>query len=151
MRTRLVTIGCLLFGCVNLSADEPKWITKVDCLGGRLMQEKELPKKHRADSIEFADSPASKATVLLYKRDSSASCCEEGKQVAKIITKKNGRFEFKDLSPGGYWVVAIIDAHTYKMAVEYSRAAKDISDCSKYLYTVERTGNFGMKVIVTVT
>jgi len=151
MMARCVMGVCLLFGCVKLSAEEPKWITKVDCLCGHLMQEKELPNKHHARSVEFADFPVGKATVLLYKRDSSDSCCEESKQVAKLTTKKNGKFEFKRLSSGGYWVVAIIDAHTYKMAIEISPSVKDISDCSKYLYTVGRAGNFGMKVIVTVT
>ena len=108
-------------------------------------------KKHRPNSVEFADSPVGKATVLLYKRDSNDSCCEESKQVAKLTTKKNGKFAFEKFTSGGYWVVAIIDAHTYKIAIEYSPSAKEMSDCSKYLYTVDRAGNFGMKVIVTVT
>ena len=45
MMARFVIAVCFLLGSVNLSAEEPKWITKVDCLCGQLMQEKELSRR----------------------------------------------------------------------------------------------------------
>jgi hypothetical protein len=151
MKILTVITVCLLFGCSDLRAEEPKWITKVDRLCGYLMKERELKKKHHSTSGEFADVPVGKATVFLYLRDSKGSCCEESKPVAQLTTEKSGKFDFGKVSAGSYWVVAIIDAHTYKMGIEYSPSTKYASKCNEFLYTVDRAGIFGMKATITVT
>jgi len=71
--------------------------------------------------------------------------------IAETLTRKNGKFTFKKIPAGNYWIVAVINKGEYKMQIEYKPAKEYQSDCEEYLYTLDRNGSFVLKSFVTVT
>jgi hypothetical protein len=120
-------------------AQTPQSITKVDRVCGYLVSEAQTGR----DSLP-------KENVSLYRRESMVDCCNVQDRLAEVHTKRDGRFEFKHISAGAYWIVAVVENREYRMAIEFA-PSKDAQECSWNLYTIESNGNFVLKTYVTVS
>ena len=136
--TRLLFLfATTLFYAFAVLAQTPQPITKVDRLCGYLVTETQTGR----DSI-------SKQKVILYRRQSANDCCSTQDRLAAVQTKRDGKFEFKHISAGPYWIVAVVGGRKFRMAIDFA-PAKDAQECSWNLYTIERDGTFILKTYVT--
>jgi len=138
MRNCLVFVIVLLGSC-TVFAQTPQWSTKVDRPCGYLVTETQAGR----DSL-------SKETISLYRRESAIDCCNVQDRLVEVRTKRDGRFEFKHISSGAYWIVAVVENREYRMAIDFT-PGKDAQECSWNLYTIESNGNFVLKTYVTVS
>jgi len=137
IRTAFV-LGTVLLWSSRILARGPQSITKVDRLCGYLVTETQTGR----DSV-------SKEKIALYRRESAIYCCNVHDRLAEVQSKRDGKFEFKHIAAGAYWIVAVVDNREYKMAIDFA-PAKDAQECAWNLYTIERDGTFVLKTYVTV-
>ncbi|HZV86202.1 MAG TPA: hypothetical protein VFF95_01550 [Candidatus Binatus sp.] len=119
-------IGTTLVCFFGTLAFATQSITKVDRLCGYLVSETQTGR----DSI-----PGEK--IALYRRESTLDCCNAQDQLAGVQTKRDGKFEFKHIPAGAYWIVAVVENREYRMAIDFS-PTKNAQDCKWNLYTIER-------------
>jgi hypothetical protein len=134
MRNCLVFVIVLLGSC-TVFAETPQSSTKV----GHLVTETQAGR----DSL-------SRETISLYRRESAIDCCNVQDRLVELRTKIDERFEFKHLSAGAYWILAVVENREYRMAIDFA-PGKDAQECSWNLYTIESNGNFVLKTYVTVS
>jgi hypothetical protein len=142
---------CTFFGVLSLRAQEPPRPSKIDRLCGFVQQEKQFPDKHHPNSSQYADTAVEKVSVKLYPRGGTEACCSQMSPIAETLTRKSGKFAFKKIPAGNYWLVALIENREYKMQIEYKPAKENQSDCEEHLYTLDKNGNFVLLAIITVT
>ena len=132
--TRIVfAIATVLVCSSGVLARAPQSITKVDRLCGYLVSETQSGR----DSV-------SKEKIILYRRESTIDCCNVQNQLAEVQTKRDGKFEFKHVPAGAYWIVAVVENRQYRMAIDFA-PHRDAQDCTWNLYTIERDGKFVLK------
>ncbi len=138
--TRIVlAIGTVLVCSWGILARAPQAITKVDRLCGYLVSETQTGR----DSLP-------KEKIILYRRESTSDCCNVQDRLAEVQTKRDGKFEFRHIPTGAYWIVAVVESREYRMAIDFA-PTKDAQDCNWNLYTIERDGKFVLKTYVTVS
>ena len=138
--TRIIfAIGMVLACSCGSLAQAPQSITKVDRLCGYLVSETQTGR----DSVP-------KEKISVYRRESTIDCCNVQDRLAEVHTKRDGKFEFKHISAGAYWIVAFVENREYRMAIDFA-PSKDAQECSWNLYTIESNGNFVLKTYVTVS
>ena len=138
--TRMVlALMAALYTCCGIVAQKQPPITKVDRLCGYLVNEKQS----RRESI-----PSAK--MALYGRPQNIDCCTVVDEIALLPTKKDGGFEFKRISEGAYWIVAVVEGREYKMAID-SVPSQEAQGCSWNLYTIDRNGNFILMTYLTTS
>jgi len=71
-------------------------------------------------------------------------------ELALVQTKKDGKSEFKRISEGAYWIVAVVEGREHKMAIDFA-PSKEAQGCSWNLYTIDRNGNFILMTYVTIS
>jgi len=136
--TRIVlAIGTVLLWSWGILARTPQSITKVDRLCGYLVSETQTGR----DSIP-------KEKIILYRRESRSDCCNVQDRLVEVQTKRDGKFEFRHIPPGAYWIVAVVESREYRMAIDFV-PTKDAQDCNWNLYTIERDGKVVLKAYVT--
>jgi hypothetical protein len=123
-----------------------KWNT-IDRLCGSLLH---VDHRDRANSvIEDHTKPLKDAVLRLYDRDSA--CCANANVLASATTGRGGKFEFKDLKVGPYWLVTVVRGQEYKMPLRIQLPDKSSnSQCSEQLFELDDSGDFQMKKIITV-
>ena len=126
-------MGTALLCSCGVLASAPQSITKVDRLCGYLVSETQTGR----DSIP-------KEKIILYRRESTIDCCNVQDRLAEVQTKRDGKFEFKHVRAGAYWIVAVVENRQYTMAIDFA-PSKDAQDCTWNLYTIERDGKFVLK------
>ena len=138
--TRIVlAIGTVLLCSCGILARAPQSITKVNRLCGYLVSETQTGR----DSVP-------KEKIILYRRESTSDCCNVQDRLAEVQTKRDGKFEFRHIPAGGYWIVAVVENREYRMAIDFA-PTKDAQTCNWNLYTIERDGKFVLKTYVTVS
>ena len=88
-----------------------------------------------------------KEKIILYRRQSTY-CCNVQDRLAEVQTKRDGKFEFKHIPAGPYWIIAVVENREYRMAIDFA-PNKGAQDCTWNLYTIERDGKFVLKTYLT--
>jgi len=121
-----------------------KWNT-IDRLCGSLLH---VDHRDRANSVmEDHTKPLKDAVLRLYDRDSA--CCANANVLASATTGRGGKFEFKDLKVGPYWLVTVVGGQEYKMRIQLPDKSSN-SQCSEQLFELDDSGDFQMKKVITV-
>jgi hypothetical protein len=137
MTRPVFAIGTVLLCSWGILARAPQSITKVDRLCGYLVSETQTGR----DSVP-------KGKIILYRREPTIDCCNVPDRLAEVRTKRDGKFDFKHIPAGAYWVVAVVEDREYRMAIDFA-PTKDAQDCSWTLYTIEKDGKFILKTYLT--
>ncbi len=117
-----VVISTLLVGSCGAIAQGLSLITKPHRFCGYLRREKQTGR----DSVF-------KTKVSLCGRSANVVGPDVLDQLTEVLTKGDGKFEFKDRSPGTCWLLAVFENREYAAGGTGS------------LYTTESTGNFVLK------
>ena len=150
MRLRGLLVVLVLFGPLSLRAQKPS-IQTVERLCGYLQQEKRIPDSRRPNFGDYEYEVVEKSPVKLYAMQGDSLCCSNTTPVALAVSRKGGKFEFKEVPPGKYWLVAIINQREYKMQIEYQPPKESPDECNEHLYTLDKSGNFVLLTYITVT
>jgi hypothetical protein len=129
--------------------DNPQW-AKVERPCGVLFRAHQVPIKDKPNELKFKDTPISKTLVRLYKREGESLCCEKLAPIAEVVTDRHGNFRFTSAEPAPYWLVARVEGHEYKIAIEYNRVSSSDAKCSDFLYEIMDNGYFNLGRMVTV-
>ena len=136
--TRVVLAMGTVFLCsCCVLAHAPESSTKVDRLCGYLVTETQAGR----DSI-------AQEKIVLYRRKATIDCCVVQDRVAEVQTKKDGKFEFKHIPAGAYWLVAFAEEKEHRIAIDFA-PTKDAQDCTWNLYTIDKDGQFVLKTYLT--
>lgn len=138
MKRTLVVIGLLLMSRIGCFAETPlKWVT-FDRLCG---------------SLEFFfnpipggghDSKPLKRVVLeLYRWEEGVPCCGKSRVLFKTETGKAGRYEFKRVDAGRYWLVAHWKDRIFQLPVVFTAKGSSSEYCELYGLDIDSDGNFG--------
>jgi hypothetical protein len=123
---------------------------KVERPCGVLLHSHEVPIKHQPNEFNTKSVPIRRAVVRLYKREGKSQCCEGLAPVAEVVTGRLGSFRFRSVEPAPYWVVAEVDGHEFKIAIEYNRVSNSDAKCSDFLYEIMDNGQFNLGRMITV-
>jgi hypothetical protein len=151
MKYRYFSGCCLFLGVLGLRAQEPPRPAKVDRICGYLRQEKQNSDKRHPNSTQYAKTSVAKVSVRLYPREAAEGCCSQMSPLAEALTGKNGKFEIKKIPPGNHWIAAVIDNRECKMQIAYRPVKENQSDCEEHPYTLDKSGNFVLQTLITVT
>jgi len=131
------------------SADTTEPIS-VDAICGKLVSIEDVAEKETTNSMRQEVKPFAHTRVRLFSPTASADCCDLITPVAEVTTGRDGSFQFKKPSPGDYWLVATIGRTEYKLLVRYQPGKKGGTECSKFLYALEK-GKLQLRKTETVT
>jgi hypothetical protein len=148
-------MGVLVFALTgNLVASqensEKARLQTMNRLCGNLVRAKDIPAKGRQNVVGHKTNALKGFAIQLMEWREGRDCCTGLKIVAEERSRHGGRFEFRNIEPGRYWVVATVDGHEYKMPVRYVRKADDLTSCSNLFYEAYDSGEFGLAITVTV-
>jgi len=127
----------VLSGAASQTVDIRKWNTVV-ILCGKLIRSEEIPINGAANSFTEKTTPIKNAILRLYLRNEETACCERQQPVAEVTSSRDGRFEFKKVVPGAYWIVAKVAGNEYKLAITYTSDNKTDAKCSDILYALKK-------------
>jgi len=130
----------------SVTPKEEQWNT-IDRLCGGLLH---VDHRGRPNNVIEDHTKPLRGTVLrLYNRE--GACCTEAKVLASVTTGRGGKFEFKDLKVGTYWLVTVVGGREYRMPLRLQLPDKSqSSQCSDQLFEVDDSGGFQMKKLITV-
>src|SRR5277367_5055906 len=97
-------------------SQRPDRVVTVDRLCGRLLWIR------AADTPQEKVTSLSKTVVRLYRRVGDADCCNGSILTAETLSGRGGKFEFKKVPAGLYWVVMMSQAGEHKLLVRYEPA-----------------------------
>jgi hypothetical protein len=86
-------------------------------------------------------TPLPLLALVFYQQQNGQNCCEGLKQLATIVTDKNGRFDLPDIKYGHFWLSTEWNNKTYKYAFEYPFSASRDITCSLQGIDLEDDGN----------
>jgi len=112
----------LIFSLASGQSVTPKveqWNT-IDRLCGALLH----VERHvsRENVIEERTRALKNVVLKLYERDNVA-CCEGAKVLADVTTGGGGKFSFKNLKPGSYWLIRSSAAENTKCRCDFNLEA----------------------------
>jgi hypothetical protein len=138
-------IASSAWGQVEPSQKVEQWNT-IGSLCGNLLH---IERHERRDGVFDEHARALKNVVLkLYERDHVA-CCESSPALAEIATDKGGKFSFRDVKPGAYWLATVVGGREYKLPLRLE--PKNITtQCSDQRFEIYDSGDFQIGKIITV-
>jgi hypothetical protein len=141
-----IVVALLLYAMpkANAASQQMDRVNTLDRLCGRLFYV-ESPDTRHAKSTSLP-----KVDVGLYRKDGDASCCVGSTPVAEALTGRSGKFEFKKVPAGVYWIVVNSHGREYKMVIRYEPVKENPTACSELLYQVDDAGHFNLKALVTL-
>jgi hypothetical protein len=145
----LVAVVLLGFSLPANSADTTEPVS-VDAICGKLVSIEDVPDKQTTNSLRPEAKPLPHTRIRIFSPTAGADCCDLITPVAEVTTGRDGSFQFKKPSPGDYWLVATIGHTEYKLLVRYQPGKKPGTECSKFLYALEK-GKFQLRRTETVT
>ena len=135
----VVAIGAVLLCSCGILLRAQDSITKVDRLCGYLVRETQAGRES-----------VSKEKIILYRREKAVDCCSVKDRLSEVQTKRDGKFEFKHIPAGAFWIVAVVGSREYRMAIDFA-PVKSAQNCEWNLYTIKTDGEFVLMTYVTVT
>jgi hypothetical protein len=130
-------VSLLLNGGASQPPDTRKWNT-VEVLCGVLIRSENVPEKGAANTYNEKTKLIERAILRLYLQTEDPACCEKQQPAAEVTSGRDGRFEFKRVVPGSYWIVAKVDGKDYKLAITYAPDKKSDKNCSNTLYALKK-------------
>jgi hypothetical protein len=145
-RGALLIVGLSLHFVPKADAapQRPDRVVTVDRLCGRLLSVRD------ADTPQEKVTSLSKTVVRLYRQVGDADCCNGSTLTAESLSGRGGKFEFKNIPAGLYWVAMMPQAGEHKLLVRYEPAKGDPTNCSELLYELDEAGHFILRTFVTV-
>jgi hypothetical protein len=119
-------------------------VQTVDRLCGRLIYVKNV------DTPQEKATSLSKVVVRLYRERGDTECCNNIAAVGEVPSGQGGKFEFKKMPAGNYWIVTTARGHECKMLVRYEPTKRDPTVCSQRLYEVDEAGRFILHTLITL-
>jgi hypothetical protein len=133
----VLLIGLLLTSAVGNSSETPlKWVT-FDRLCGSLEFFTPIPGGGN-DS-----RPLKNVRLELYHWEEGTSCCSKSRRLFKTVTRKAGRYEFKSVDAGRYWLVAHWKDKILQLPVQFTAKDASSEDCELQGLDIDSSGNFG--------
>jgi hypothetical protein len=114
-----------------------QWNT-INCLCGTLLQAKRHVRPDGA--VDEHTRPVKNVVLRLYERNEVACC--KGKVLADVTTGRSGRFSFKDLKLGSYWLVTLVDGREYRMPLRLQSGCDPSTPCPDQTFEVNDSGEF---------
>jgi len=107
-------------------------------------------KRHvRPDNIvDEHKRPLKNVVLKLYERNDVACCA--GKVLADVTTGRGGKFSFKDIMPGSYWLVTLVSGREYRMPLRLQSGSAPSTQCSDQTFEVDDSGEFQILKTITV-
>jgi hypothetical protein len=144
--TRLSKLSCLLLlsiASAGIAQSGPKFIT-FDRLCGIL--EFVTPVSGGGKDAQ----PLSFTKIELYPREEGISCCKNSHPFFKIVTDKDGAYEFKNVDAGRYWLVARYREKPVQVAVIFDPKSRTPASagCWQQLLQFDSHGNFTLGIQV---
>jgi hypothetical protein len=84
--------------------------------------------------------PLRGVVLELYQRQKENSCCANSDLVAKVRTRRGGRYEVKNLASGEYWLVAHWKNEIYKLPITYVPREGYDADCELQGLDIDNDG-----------
>jgi hypothetical protein len=142
----LLIIGLLLHFVpkADAASQRPDRAVTVDRLCGRLRS------VQNANATQEKATSLSETVVRLYRKDGDADCCTNSALIAETLSGRDGKFEFKKIPAGVYWVAMMFQAGEPKLLVRYQPAKGDPTSCSELLYELDEAGHFTLRTFITV-
>jgi len=132
----LLLLSILPSGLFSQTPNREKW-NDVELLCGTLLRSEELPVKGEANTFTEKSKPIKNTFLRLYPRSEGRVCCDGLQPVAEANSGHHGRFAFKNITPGSYWVVAKVEGTDYQLAITYAPDKKTEAKCSDILYALK--------------
>jgi len=122
----------------------------VSQLCGKLLHAEDIPVKGRQNTFDHKTRALKGIKVQLLEWAESGDFCKGLRTVSEKRSGRGGRFEFKNVDPGRYWIVTTVGGHEYKMPLRYEKQEGDPVSCSDLFYEVKDSGEFGIAIAVTI-
>jgi hypothetical protein len=94
--------------------------------------------------------PLTDVTLELYPWEPATSCCSTPHPLWTLLTGRGGRYEFKDVTPGRYWLVAHWKDQAYKLPISYAPDKGLHTECDLQGLDIDSKGNFGSWIRATM-
>jgi hypothetical protein len=150
VKRQLLAVFLLLGFCLSAHSADTAEPVSVDGICGKLVSIEDVPDQGTTSSLRQEVKPFSHTRIRLFSPTASGDCCDLVTPVAEVTTGRDGSFQFKKPAPGDYWLVATIGHAEYKLLVRYQPGKKAATECSKFLYALEK-GKFQFRRTETVT
>ena len=91
--------------------------------------------------VDYKHKGLRKVRVALYNRKPALKCCTAADLFQELMTGRGGKFEFKKVPVGAYWLAATVQGQTYKLPVSLQRRKEDTAKlCSDNLFSLSEEG-----------
>jgi len=92
-----------------------------------------------------------KVRVALYSRKPALKCCTAADLLQELLTGRGGKFEFKKVPDGAYWLVVALDGNMYALPIRL-RPKKGEPDrlCSNNLFSINEDGEFSLLGVIFI-
>ena len=119
-------------------------------LCGKLQHIERIPDKTIPNAYSEKSRPLKNINLRAYERRNDSDCCKTVPIVAETASNRTGAFDFKRLPAGMYWLVATIENREYKTPVRIQQTKNNQPLCSDLSYAIEDSGEFTLRVRVTI-
>jgi len=135
-RTLILLAFLALPSAMGSLADAPlKWVT-VDYLCGYL--EFFTPIEGGGNDSK----PLKNVLLELYPWEQGIFCCKNSHPFFKTTTGKDGRYEFKNIDAGRYWLVAHWRRKTFQLPVVFNSENASSQNCEVQGLDIDSSGDF---------
>jgi len=88
--------------------------------------------------------PLKNLTLELYPWEEAITCCRNSHPFFKTVTGKEGAFEFKNVDPGRYWLVAHYQRKVFQLAITVDPGSRTPASaaCSQQEFHIDAKGHF---------
>jgi len=124
--------------------------TVVRCLCGTVVYEHAIPLKNAPSNIRYKTKPMRDLPVALFAHEEGVSCCQGTEPVAATTTSRGGKFKFKGIRPGPYWLLVRASGRDSMAPIRYEPMKGYSASSSTYTFALTDTGELDVGVTVTV-
>jgi len=103
------------------------WHT-VQRMCGVVERTQHVPRKHSAQ-LEEKKAPFRYLSLELYAQQGSMPCCEKLVLAGQAKTDEDGRYRFKKIAPGDFWLSFQMEGRRYSYPLRYQPAKHADPDC----------------------
>lgn len=146
--TALLLLVLLFLPATQSPSKELNFPLRMIC--GTIVYSHEVPKKEPSGEDRYKRKSMRGVPVLLYACEEIVSCCKNLSPIGSLETGRSGNFEFKDVSPGKFWLVIHTNGHDAMMPIRYEPINDSRPLCSDYTLVLNDAGELNWEVVITV-
>jgi hypothetical protein len=109
-----------------------------------------VPGKKPSSEPNTATKAMRGVQLLAYPYEEGRACCEGMTSVGSAITTRGGKFEFKKLPAGEYWVAIRANGRDASIHVSYEPMQGPQPPCSDYTLEFNDTDKLGLMLTITL-